>query len=57
METTLAHMVPEFTANILLPLVMFIYIMTIDWRMGLANFVGAAIGLVFIEWMRKVTVK
>jgi len=46
METTLAHMVPEFTANILLPLVMFIYIMTIDWRVGLANFVGAAIGLV-----------
>ncbi len=47
METTLAHIVPEFTANILLPIVMFIYIMTIDWRLGLANLVGAAIGLVF----------
>ncbi len=46
METTLAHIVPEFTANILLPVVMFVYIMTIDWRLGLANLVGAAIGLV-----------
>ncbi len=46
METTLAHIVPEFTANILLPIVMFIYIMTIDWRLGLANLIGAAIGLV-----------
>jgi ATP-binding cassette subfamily B protein len=46
METTLAHIVPEFTANILLPTVMFIYIMTIDWRLGLANLVGAVIGLV-----------
>ena len=51
METTLAHIVPEFTANILLPIVMFIYIMTIDWRLGLANFVGAIIGLIFMAIM------
>ena len=51
METTLAHIVPEFTANILLPIVMFIYILTIDWRLGLANFVGAVIGLIFMAVM------
>ena len=51
METTLAHIVPEFTANILLPIVMFVYIMTIDWRLGLANLVGAVIGLVFMAVM------
>ena len=51
METTLAHMVPEFTANIILPVVMFIYIMTIDWRLGLANLIGAVIGLVFMAIM------
>lgn len=51
METTLAHIVPEFTANILLPIVMFIYIMTIDWRLGLANLAGAVIGLVFMVVM------
>ena len=51
METTLAHIVPEFTSNILLPVVMFIYILSINWRLGLANFVGAAIGLVFMTVM------
>ncbi len=51
METTMAHIMPEFTANILLPLVMFIYILTIDWRLGLANLIGAAIGLVFMFLM------
>lgn len=48
METTLAHIVPEFTANLLLPLVMFVYIMIIDWRLGLSNLVGAGIGLIFM---------
>ncbi len=47
-ETTLAHIVPEFTANLLLPIAMFIYIIIIDWRLGLANLVGALIGLVFM---------
>ena len=51
METTLAHMIPEFTANIVLPVVMFIYIMTIDWRLGLANLAGAVIGLIFAAVM------
>lgn len=45
METTLAHIVPEFTANLLLPAIMFIYLLTLDWRLGLANFAGAVIGL------------
>lgn len=51
METTLAHIIPEFTANIILPIVMFIYIMNIDWRMGLANLISAVIGLVFAAGM------
>ena len=51
METTLAHMVPEFTANLILPVVMFVYMMTIDWRLGLANLAGAVIGLVFMAVM------
>lgn len=53
METTLAHIIPEFTANLILPIVMFIYILTIDWRLGLANLVGAVIGLVFMAIMMK----
>ena len=53
METTLAHIVPEFTSNLLLPIIMFIYILTIDWRLGLANLVGAFIGLVCMAIMMK----
>ena len=51
METTLAHIVPEFTANLLLPAVMFIYLLTIDWRLGLANLVGAFFGLICMAVM------
>ena len=51
METTLAHIVPEFTANLLLPLVMFIYLLALDWRLGLANLAGAVIGLVCMSIM------
>lgn len=53
METTMAHVIPEFTANILLPIVMFIYLLTIDWRMGLANLISLVIGLVFVSGMMK----
>ena len=51
METTLAHIVPEFTANLLLPLVMFIYLLMIDWRMGLANLISVVIGVGFATVM------
>lgn len=47
METTLAHIIPEFTANILLPLVMFVYLILVDWRMALANLISVLIGLIF----------
>ncbi|MBR4627224.1 MAG: ABC transporter ATP-binding protein [Ruminococcus sp.] len=46
METTLAHIVPEFTANLLLPVIMFIYLLSLDWRLGIANVLGALIGLI-----------
>ncbi len=46
METTMAHIIPEFTSNILLPVVMFIYLIILDWRLGLSNLIAAAIGLV-----------
>ena len=51
METTLAHIVPEFTSNILLPVAMFVYLLTLDWRVGLSNLIPAAIGLVFVTVM------
>ncbi len=44
-ETTLAHIVPEFTANLLVPVIIEIYIFTIDWRMGLASLLTVPIGM------------
>ena len=44
-ETTLAHIVPEFTANLLVPVIIEMYIFTIDWRMGLASLVTVPIGI------------
>ena len=44
-ETTLDHIVPEFTANLLVPVIIEIYIFTIDWRMGLASLVTVPIGM------------
>lgn len=45
MEPTLAHLLPEMTSNILVPLAIAIYIFTLDWRMGLASLVTTVIGL------------
>ena len=44
-ETTLAHIVPEFTANLLIPVVILVYIFTIDWRMGLASLATVPLGM------------
>ena len=46
METTLAHILPEWTSNLLLPVVMFVYLFTLDWRMGLASLITLPIGLI-----------
>ena len=44
-ETTLAHIVPEFTANLLLPVSILVYIFTVDWRMGLASLATVPLGM------------
>ena len=44
-ETTLAHIIPEFTANLLIPLIILVYIFTINWRMGLASLATVPLGM------------
>lgn len=44
-EPTLAHIVPEFTANLLVPIIILAYIFIIDWRMGLASLATIPLGL------------
>lgn len=51
METTLAHILPEWTSNLLLPLVMFAYLFHLDWRMGLASLATLPIGITSASFM------
>ena len=44
-ETTLAHVLPEFTGNLLGPLFVIIYLFTIDWRMALLSLVTVPVGM------------
>ena len=44
-ETTLAHILPEFTGNLLAPLCVFIYMLTIDWRMALISLITLPLAL------------
>ena len=43
-ETTLAHIVPEFTSNLLAPVIMLIYFFLTDWRLALWSLVPVVVG-------------
>ena len=43
-ETTLAHIVPEFTSNLLAPIVILIYFFLTDWRLALWSLVPVIVG-------------
>ena len=45
METTLAHIIPEFTSNMLVPIAVIIYLFAIDWRIALFSFIPIILGL------------
>lgn len=45
-ETTLAHILPEFTSNLLAPLCVFVYMLTIDWRMALIALISLPLALI-----------
>ncbi|MDO4418389.1 MAG: ABC transporter ATP-binding protein [Eubacteriales bacterium] len=52
-ETTLAHMIPEFTANMIIPFVIFAYMLHIDWRLALISLITVPVGgLFFLLMMR-----
>ena len=48
METTLAHLFPEMTANVAGPLLILIYLFILDWRMALLSLVTIPLGLAFM---------
>lgn len=45
-ETTLAHIIPEVTSSILCFLATFVYLMILDWRMGLFSLIPVVIGII-----------
>ena len=50
-ETTLAHVVPEFTSNLIPPIAIFLTIFVIDWRMGFASLLTLVVGMIFMSLM------
>ena len=46
LEPPLAHMIPELTSNLLLPVAIFIWMLVIDWRMGLAVLIAPVLAMI-----------
>ena len=53
LELPLAHMIPELTANILVPILMLSYLFILDWQIALISLVTIPIGLVCYMGMMK----
>ncbi len=53
METTLAHIVPEYTSNIILSIVLVVYLFVLDWRLALACMAVLPVGLIAMCFMLK----
>ena len=53
METTLAHILPEYTANITAPILMFVFLCTINWKMALASLITFPVGMFCMAGMMK----
>ena len=45
-ETTLAHILPEFTTGIGAPVIILIYAFTVNWKLGLAALITVPLGIV-----------
>ncbi len=48
METTLAHLFPEMTANVVTPLLTVIYLFVLDWRLALLSLAVFPVAFVFM---------
>lgn len=53
METPLAHLLPEMTANMFGPVCIFIYLFVLDWRMALLSLVSIPVGMIFMMTVMK----
>lgn len=53
METPLAHLLPEMTSNMLVPVCILIYLFVLDWRMALLSLVSIPVGMAFMMLVMK----
>lgn len=49
-ETTMAHILPEVTSNLLIPIVVFVYMLTINWKLALLSLLSLPIGALFFSF-------
>lgn len=49
METTLAHLFPEFTSNLFGPLILFILMCIVDWRLALLSLLTVPLGFMLMR--------
>jgi ATP-binding cassette subfamily B protein IrtA len=53
MEQPLAHLIPELTSNLLIPIWMLLYLFYLDGRMALISLITIPIGLIFYKMLMK----
>ena len=53
MERPLAHLLPEMTSNLAVPICILIYLFVLDWRMALLSIVSIPVGMVFMMAVMK----
>ena len=54
LEPPLAHMIPELTSNLLLPVAIFTWMMVIDWRMGLAVLIAPVLAMIPMFFLMRI---
>ncbi len=53
LETPLAHLLPEMSANVLVPVFIVIYLLVLDWRMALISLITIPVGMAFMATILK----
>ncbi|MCH3964484.1 MAG: ABC transporter ATP-binding protein/permease [Clostridium sp.] len=53
LEYPLAHAIPEIISNALAPIIVIVYLLTIDYRMAIAGLISIFIGILIIAMMMK----
>ena len=53
LETPLAHLLPEMSANVLVPVFIVVYLFVLDWRMALISLITNPVGMAFMATILK----